>query len=367
MIKIGNSDVSGIYLGGTPISEIYVGGTKVWPAVTLPLNNVWVDGSEGFGYWERIKSGGGAVVKLDVYYEMAQTTLDTGETWEAAVSLPVGAGGEYQALEYVNGNFVAVAEDFGVYSGNGGLAWSVSNLGAGPWTMLAVGGDTIIAFAAGTNQAARSTNGGVSWTPITLPASGDWVSPVYAKGNFVVFSADSTLALVSDDDGVTWTAVTLPRSGEWTSAVVSPAGTILVAPRYSDEAVYSTDGGLTWQTSTLPTQTYWTLAGYSKGNLILASWSSGTGAVVWSDDEGATWHDASHGVGAAFIHMAASDDRIIIDDGGDQVMSSEDGGKTWIPQTRTNDDWRGLAVVDNVFIAMATGGGGVTRLPRYEE
>jgi len=106
------------------------------------------------------------------------------------------------------------------------------------WYSVAYGNGVFVAVAAGSTDAAYSTNGGQTWTLATLPASVNWYSVAYGNGVFVAVSYGSTDAAYSTNGGQTWTLATLPANVNWQS--VAYGNGVFVAVAYgSTDAAYT--------------------------------------------------------------------------------------------------------------------------------
>ncbi len=138
-------------------------------------------------------------------------------------------------------------------STNDGASWTLMNNGLETKRALAVGatsvsGLTVVLLLATStntttsNTAYRSTNGGNSWTPVTLPGAASFI---YSgkSGMFVVNNA------ASSDGGQTWTTATLSTGAAVSLVSVAAMGSTLIALNSASggpEVVTSTNGGTVW-------------------------------------------------------------------------------------------------------------------------
>ncbi len=202
------------------------------------------------------------------------------------------------------------------------------------------------AWAHGGNVLHRTTDGGMSWTPLTIPAFANLrdldgtVAYGYRPGRFYV-SIDNYLYR-TDDNGANWQELTYPRG-------CSPAGSAIVVNPLQPDHVYvsnynggsrSTDGGATWSfpRDIIPCE---------KEPYGMYQFSTTTPQLVFktedntlwrSSDDGATWQSISNGLPVdtnqprivlsrfAINPADASQITAIVDD---MAYSTRDGGASW--------------------------------------
>lgn len=163
--------------------------------------------------------------------------------------------------------------------------WTDRALGtAGVWKSGAYAGSAFVLAeleVGSTNRTLRSTNRGVSWSVVTLPASSQWYD-IRAQGSTVLITSQtSTTACRSTDGGATYGTVTMPA----TSCYVYPGGGSRWFARSSAANSYvSNDNGSTWTniTSSLPDQLFGAI-GY-KGRSVVVLWDSGFSKAVYTED-----------------------------------------------------------------------------------
>ena len=149
----------------------------------------------------------------------------------------------------------------------------------------------------------RSTNGGTSWTGISTPASGDWVTPFLQSptvANTIYAGTDKVYR--STNQGTTWTAISgaLGGAGPLTVLKVHTNPNFLLAGD-GDKLYRTTNGGTNWTdiTGTLPVganyltdavmsdtdpQMIWvTFSGYNAGQKVYKSTNGGT---TWTNISG---------------------------------------------------------------------------------
>ena len=113
-----------------------------------------------------------------------------------------------------NGELYASSRWVGVaYSSDAGLTWENRSNGL-PWDWypsMGVNEETGTLFLSNTfSRGYRSTNLGITWEELTIPACSDWESGT--QGDMFGGSAFSNILYHSTDDGVTWNNILLPVS-----------------------------------------------------------------------------------------------------------------------------------------------------------
>ena len=269
--------------------------------------------------WTSVASNGIVYVAVGLALNTVAYSTDA-QTWLTA-SLPFS--GLWSRVRYVNGQFIAFAEQGKAARSSDGLTWSsitmpVTNV---DWRDVAYGGGKYVAVANGGTAAATSTDG-ISWTAQTLPEGAEWNSIRYGKGKFVVAAqSDSTITnLVYSTTGLTgsWTIGSVP-SGivalaygnnrfiaiaggyvgansaynsvdgiTWSSAVTIPTANwqditygqgLFVAVASGTNSIITTQDGITWTTQTLPSSATWATVGFSNvskpGKFIVIAGGSG--------------------------------------------------------------------------------------------
>jgi hypothetical protein len=111
----------------------------------------------------------------------------------------------------------------------------------------------------GTDQFLASTNGGVTWTASTMPASLQQAFDLSCSSATNCVVADSAgHSAVTDDGGTTWTVSALPAAfqpGVGSGSTCTSAGACVLtgsSAGTSAEALYSRNGGATWLPAVVP-------------------------------------------------------------------------------------------------------------------
>ena len=95
----------------------------------------------------------------------------------------------------------------------------------------------------------KTTNGGTTWTPVTIPFTGQIKKVRAVDANLVYIGANSggNRVAKSTDGGATWTQIALPATVDVVSLDFKDANTGYVCGNSSATAICkTTDGGATW-------------------------------------------------------------------------------------------------------------------------
>ncbi len=198
--------------------------------------------------------------------------------------------------------YPVAAAQVGLIGGVVGEAWQGSDSGLSSALRLlkSNGKGTLIAMIAASLTLTRSVDGGVTWTPCTMPAglgssSGTTSIDTDLNGNWVICgfndSATPRKVLRSEDDGITWEAVNIPvaqAGGDWTHIVCAGPRIFLALTNYGVSALRSTDGGATWNAVVIgiPSNAYPYSIGSNLAGTVLVSTAT---TLFRSTDYGATW------------------------------------------------------------------------------
>lgn len=267
-------------------------------------------------------------------------TADGGHTW----AMQYDAASQYSklvALDFVPGALQAWAVGDGIIVHTGdGTSWAEQDSGVAADLRSVSAVSPAVAWAAGGNQILRTIDGGLTWSPTSLPAGLSEnltaVSAVSADSAWLV--GDQGSVFHSSDGGLSWNPETVPT--------VSPDHVTpvpLSAVHFTDalhgfvggeyDCIYATtDGGQNWATA------YDDLQAGSIVNFAFADASNGWAGDLHTTDGGQSWSAPSavpqmeiNGVTALDSHTAwlVGDEMPWV--GSDQMTFDEttDGGATW--------------------------------------
>ena len=277
-----------------------------WTATAALMDdNYWYNLGYGNGVFIAV-TGGGPFPSAHSFTR----SIDNGKTW-TPITIPNG----YQAIsiDYGNGVWIASHVYVGIdgedvdpdqralRSTDDGLTWSVLtnyNDDCGP-NVIAYGNGVWIGdgcYDSGTFE--RSTDGGLTWTlSAPLGATNTPSHDGIAYGNGVWMSVGYTGGeedvVRSTDDGLTWSPITFPVDIKPRS--IEYANGVWIAMGNTDEAMRSTDDGQTWN-SINTNVNYpecigpdgWTEVSYGNG-VWLATNLCADHQMIRSTDDGLTW------------------------------------------------------------------------------
>jgi len=177
----------------------------------------------------------------------------------------------------------------------------------------------------------RSTDSGVTWSTITLPASRDWRSLIApTAATWAAIAYNSAKMIISTDSGATWTEKNLPTTHNWTNIVGDSTGTnFIVSCSDSNQGYRSIDSGTSWTSITFGTGNNWNIYMNNNGGgqAFAVKYNSNVGAM--STDYGASWTpitlpSTANWIGCSRYSNSAT---ILSDDG--KWATSADNGSTW--------------------------------------
>lgn len=231
------------------------------------------------------------------------STPDLGNTWQSA-SLP---SNNAQAVDYLAHNGAIYAALDGptsslLVSQDNGSSYVLNNAGIDPNTSfrcLAAHGD--ILFAGAWHTLFRSIDGGVSWTPDTSLGT---VNAMVSHDGYIWAGLYPGGVVRSDDDGLTWTILDAGiESTRYINALAVHDGTVWASVNV--QSVMRWDGEA-WQDAGAAHSTDLV----STGDILLSS--SYQGAVEYTTDGGATWHDFSHNLPGDHVEALCLTDTDIV-------------------------------------------------------
>ena len=261
-------------------------------------------------------------------YSIASKTTDGGKTWNN-VTFPFAVA-RFQFFDAQNG--IASGPGGVVTTNDGGATWSAK---AGPHGGFFV--DQQQGWMLSGATAARTTNGGASWEPLTLPAN-SWIYAsvfVDALHGWGVGSEDNIVH--TSDGGQTWTT---QRGGVGSGALypfwdVDFADTLHGIVVGGAGKIYTTsDGGQTWTLRTSGASTETHALARVDDNL----WATGNGGTIQVTHDGGAWWEETHvpvetGNLSDIDFADASTGWTVVDGttgpGNGRVYKTSNGGLTW--------------------------------------
>lgn len=234
--------------------------------------------------------------------------------------------------------------------------------GTNAWVLVRTGD------ASNANLVRRSTDGGVTWSGVTLstPATTQLNGFVAGNGRLITCPVSATAASVSTNGGASWSNLTIPSggvSGNDGGALWYGAGIWLLLNN-SGVVHISTNNGGSWtnDNTNWPTDP-WQAIEY-KGRLVVSLWASATTAKY--RDPGGDWVTVALPANIQEGQLLIVSDVLYMKDrsGADVVYTTD--GKTWLlaDTTSSNQFVRSGASIPVDFLPMfELGGGAVRRAP----
>jgi hypothetical protein len=143
-------------------------------------------------------------------------------------------------------------------------------------------------------QLYRSNNGGSSYTTLTKPSNGDWVTPLqYHEANKAIYGG-WTGVFKSYDNGNSWTNISGTNISTTIAALaVAPSDTNTIYASKSTTLYYTTNGGATWMSTTLPSTINAIAVSPINPRKIWVACNSTSNRVFASTDGGVTFTNIS--------------------------------------------------------------------------
>ncbi|HEY3570901.1 MAG TPA: YCF48-related protein [Thermoanaerobaculia bacterium] len=221
-------------------------------------------------------------------------------------------------------------------SGDGGLTWQ--GLTGTGLRMVAVAPDRpATVYAGGPYSFRRSTDGGRTWSDVTLSNGRDGIDALAVAPGGVVFAGNLGLLLRSGNGGATWAAVAGDASNV-VSILVDPSNPSRVYYASLNRVYKSVDGGLSWAPAGQPQIgniiSVMVLAPSTPDRLYLMGYADNR--VFRSDDGAQTWRSVGEvpleGKPALRVDPRSPDRVYVANQAG--VFRSDDGGVSWQPASR---------------------------------
>lgn len=199
---------------------------------------------------------------------------------------PIWTGSLFLLSVYASASNIASSPD--------GLVWTLRALPAAMTIRcMANIGSTVVAIPSSGTAAARSTDGGITWSSMTLPAATSSPSIGVVGGLFVLaHTAASGTAYYTSPDGSAWTSRTFPATLSW-EVMPSASGGLLIAASTSSPGTtyYTSPDGLAWTSRTLPEaiQGNWAKSNYSHIAYDGAIWYLASSGNIRSSTDSINW------------------------------------------------------------------------------
>ncbi len=319
---------------------------------------------------------------LGLFYGVSQST-DGGDSWTAS-SLPKR---NLLCMHFIGRDTIAVGMDYGVLlSTDHGNSWTRNDSGlvssyigsisetrsgdiivstakeifrtsdngahwnlvySGNWSPTIMASDPAGAmYAIDMSGVIKSTDGGESWTRLTLSVAPYFISTMAVKGVNTVFAGSSIGDIYkSSDGGKTWKLLFAdPRRDFISGLTIAENGNVYCGT--SSSILRSADDGVSWQdinTGTIPFQA--TAIMYRSKTLFIGTLNNG---ILTSTDEGVRWKSPSNVLSKEYIRSMTSDRNGTLYATTLRAMyTSTDLGETW----NSISDGLHLYVLNRVFVS----------------
>lgn len=197
-------------------------------------------------------------------------------------------------------------------------------------------GIAFVSAPGGVSSAYATPDGGVSWTPVTLPA-GSHVTSVHFVDEKDAYAIGLDTLLRSTDGGASWKAEPIGAGNSFNSIDCASATECVFTVTAGNSLIETADGGATDTVKTASSSLLYA-AGYASAKQIVAVGQSG--ATVLSGDGGATFTPASADVGGMYSRLRLGPGGILLAPGsGGNLALSTNGGLGWqVLATQTSQE-----------------------------
>lgn len=265
--------------------------------------------------------------------------------------------GSWYAVNYANGQWIALGDSPDVAVSTDGTTWSEDPVPAGSWHSVAFGDGEYVALssiAAGPEEMISSD--GINWTAIAGPR-GSWASVIFDQGRFVAVGPLGQIDISTN--GQQWTQVWNHSKWDLTSvtygnghfvAVDAAVGSTLISANGTDWGLYPPVGtGLKWGAVTYGNGTFVAFDESGSGEIATSVYGYTWTVHRFSPAQGIT--DAAFGCGQ-FIAVGQPSGSI------NNLLSSVIGA-TWTSTAVPTDltaDWTSVAYGAHRFVAVDSAG-----------
>jgi photosystem II stability/assembly factor-like uncharacterized protein len=186
----------------------------------------------------------------------------------------------------------------------------------------------------------RTTDGGVSWVPVTLPSAN--VTAVHFVDSTHAFAIGPNTLLSTADGGATWTAQPSGHGNSFSSIDCTNPMTCVMTVAAGDHLVRTADGGATASITT-PSSATILGAAYSSATRVVGVGTRG--AIVASNDGGVNFTPGSSDIGGQYFRLRSGPAGLVYAPGTKGVLAiSSNGGASWSTlATQTSADLRDVS------------------------
>lgn len=237
---------------------------------------------------------------VDFAQRASRPNFGTGKIWELAIFTHPSGSVYWTDIAFARTHFVAVSNS-GILNNIArsidGYNWSILNSSSiNFWNAIAYGSNILNCCSTNGvgNQFQRSTDFGLTWSPIAEPANLQWVDLCYCGNSTWVAIAQNGVGnqiARSIDNGLNWASIAEPATLQWTAVKANPVTGIVIAVASNgvgNQIARSTDRGATWGSIAEPVNDTWSDVQFGN-NVFVAVANSITKNLMYSLDDGATW------------------------------------------------------------------------------
>ncbi|HEX8714100.1 MAG TPA: hypothetical protein VF706_00910, partial [Solirubrobacteraceae bacterium] len=282
--------------GGASWSGLATGTSSELTRVQIVDANTVVVGSAN-GCVLRISTDGG-VVFMKIFTVAEANCPDQVQAF-SFVSAQVGF------LLLRNGSVLATSDGGNTFSRETGVPGTAASSGGGGNAGIDIHFTTPtsgVVFAGppsgGQSTEFKTSDGGVSWTPVTLPPAN--VGSVHFLDATHAYAIGPQTLLSTADGGATWTAQPIGAGNSFNSIDCATTTTCVLTVAGGDHLVRTSDGGATSSTTT-PSSAQIRGAAFSTPTRVVGVGVGGT--TVVSNDAGATFATASSDIGGRYTRL----------------------------------------------------------------
>ncbi len=188
----------------------------------------------------------------------------------------------------------------------------------------------------GAASAYATPDGGVSWTPVTLPPN-SVVTAVHFVNEQVGYAIGPNTLLRTTNGGEKWESQAIAGGNSFRTIDCSSEETCLLTVTGGNQLIRTTDGGKT-DTVNTPSSSLIYAAAYANPTRIVAVGESG--ATVLSSDGGGTFTSASGDIGGQYGRLRAGPGQMLLAPGanGDVALSTNAGQSWQVLSTQTSQE-----------------------------